>query len=234
MKDLIQSQLRHLFTGFSGVVVALITFLVSKGYLTAEQATEFTPLLAELFKNAGAVISSLLAVVLSRILITLLGNTRFGQAVLKRFGLVILCGFTAVGLGFSLPSCSPAQQAAVKKVIGGLDVRFTPDGCMLIGKTTAKGNKYYGGVCVDGRIVARWDQRQLDGSFKEIRYTRFPDGNDALDYRDGKSWLTLDEKSGVQSGEIPVASIEQLALPQRGGNHGPPIVSREAGIVPQK
>lgn len=230
MKNFIQSQLRHLFTGFSGVVVALVTFLVSKGYLTTEQAVEFTPLLSELFKNAGAVFSSLAAVVVSRAIITFLGNTKWGKSIADKLGMVTLCGLvTAAGLGVFLPSCT-----AFNNIVSKVDVRTTPDGCVLVGSTTATGQRYYGGRCIDGRYVARWDQRQEDGTLVEIRYTRFPDGLDRIEYRDGVKWLTWDDKSGIQIGAIPVTGNDQLALPVRGGNHGPPIVSDEAGIVPAK
>lgn len=131
---------------------------------------------------------------------------------------------TALGLG-GLVSCS---------AVSGIDVRVTNDGCVLAGKSTAKGGQYYAGICADGRFVARWDQRQADGSLKEIRYTRFPDGKIDIEYRDGNLWLGWDDKSGVTVGEIPVTSVEQLALPRRGVDHAPPIVSADAEIVPAK
>ena len=81
--------------------------------------------------------------------------------------------------------------------------------------------------------MARWDARQADGSTTEVRYTRFPNGSNKVEYLSGNLWLSWDDKSGVQIGEVPVSGLE-TALPQRGGDYGPPIVSPEAGIVPAK
>ena len=130
---------------------------------------------------------------------------------------------TALALGV-LVSCSNSS----------VSVRPTADGCLEAKRTTESGQDYIFKYCLDGRYEARWHAPQNDGTTKEIRYTRWRNGRDEIEYRDGELWLAWDDKSGVQIGGVPVSGNDALALPRRGGNHGPPIVSREAGIVPQK
>lgn len=237
MKDYLSTNIRHALTFLAGG----FTWLFNKGLLTADEAGAAQVKL----EGFSEFIAPLIAVVIVRVTIMFLGKIQL-PGFLKRFSggvsvnggsnlIIVSIAWSGTALAcIGLVSCSATQQAAFQKVVGKVDVRFTPDRCLLASTTTAKGNKYYAGACLDGRVVARWDQLQLDGSFKEIRYTRFSDGNNALDYWDGKVWLSWSDKSGVQVGEIPVTSVEQLALPRRGVDHGPPIVSADAGIVPAK
>lgn len=108
---------------------------------------------------------------------------------------MILIAIALLGIVALTPSCGLNIS---------LNTRTTDDGCVLVGQKLENGSKVYAGICQDGRYVAQWDAVQTDGTEVEVRFTRYKNGVTGVAYRSGDTWISWDEKSGVQIGQPPV------------------------------
>ena len=107
MKEFIQSHIRHGLTFLAGG----ITFLQSKGLLSTEEASEASAK----FEGAADLLAPMIAVVIARVVISLLGRIPMDKlgGLFGRFSVLCVCGLsTALACG-GLVSCS---------VLEGVDV----------------------------------------------------------------------------------------------------------------
>ena len=93
----------------------------------------------------------------------------------------------------------------ISSCTGNLDTRFTPDGCLLIGKKIEDKGTFYVGTCNDGRYLVEGDIEQPDGSIVVVQGARHKDGLIVISYKTPAGFVEWSPKSGVLIGNVSAA-----------------------------